>query len=134
MNDAEKDILRTAVGILGTFLGAVLTKLGLDKRKRRMFERDDEQDPRPAREGRTITREEWHDLRDTVHKAVWEIANFKLYLEKELGRMEQTQARDHERIGNMSIEVSLLKERLEHLEEQLDRLSDRFQPARPEQR
>lgn len=138
MDESERDLLKTVGALGGTFLGALLVGIGR-KWKRLMNGREDEE--AHLREARIITREEWHNLRDSVHRAVWEIANFKIYLEKELGRMEQMAAKDHERIGNAHerignalAELSGLKERMEHIEEQLDRLSDRFQHGRPDLR
>ena len=72
MDDALKEGIRVAAGAVGAFVGGILMRLGWRKAKEGRTVLSISPDAQRAKVGRTITSKEWHDLRDEIHRIVWE--------------------------------------------------------------
>jgi hypothetical protein len=82
MDDSVREWIKVAAGGAGAFVGGLLMRVGWKRAKapsRTVLRIPD--DSEPALRGRTITSKEWHELRDRIHRAEWEIDRIK----RELG-------------------------------------------------
>lgn len=113
MSDAElpKDLFKAIAGTLGAFVGGMLMRWGRRARK-------DREEPRLPRDQqlRPIEHGEWEELRDDVRDLRHDLEE----LAKDHSHLEGKVDRDHERIGNMVLKVSMVEERLNMLSDHCD--------------
>lgn len=103
---------RDGAGVLGAFLGAMLFRKGLKERKR-------DRNEVPAVEGdsaRSVSRSEWHDLRDFINRLSFMVEE----LQRDLGRVEGKTDKDHERLSTAMVELSLVRQQLETMSDHCD--------------
>lgn len=97
---------------MGAFVGAMLTRLGFKKAKR---ERDEPRLPRDQ-QLRPIEHGEWEELRDAVRDLRRDLEE----LDKDHGHLDGKHERDHERLGNVVLKVSMLEERMNAISDHCD--------------
>jgi chromosome segregation ATPase len=106
----DHELAKVVIGTVGTVLGALIAVLG--RKRARAAARYQEEQTEPVHY-RQIERKEWHDLRELLHKAMYQIDELK----RDLGRIEGRTERDHDKL-------SALKAELEYLKAQLEAMSD----------
>lgn len=92
-------------------------KFGIGQKRKR----EREETPRAVylprdQQHRPIEQGEWEELRDAVRDVRHDLEE----MEKDYGRMESKFDRDHERLGNVVLKVSMLEERLNTLSDHCD--------------
>lgn len=110
----DEELIKRFWGWAGVFVGALVTKVGfgrLKRRKKRLAYDDDTQRPTPP--GRLITSAEWHDLRDKVNRVLWELDAIRRGMEGD----RAAQAKDHDRLSTAIVELAHVNERLRALED-----------------
>jgi septal ring factor EnvC (AmiA/AmiB activator) len=85
----DEELIKRLWQWAGVFLGALVTKVGFGriKRRKRMTSEDEEQ-------VREITRQEWHDVRDKLNRMNWELDALK----REVSRLEEDLREGEERL------------------------------------